>query len=188
MANMALDGWVPRRFSSLSDRLTSHYGVLMVGAAAIAQPALHRRLGGHAGDDVRDQRVRDLLAFAAGHDRFSWMRRHAEGPGLPRRFSIHALSFILCFSILIAVVILKFKQGAWVTIFVTGLLIVLCMLIHRHYLRMRAKLAELNAQLGDMQTLAGGDAVEHAHSSWTRRSRRRCCWSTPTADWAFIRC
>ena len=36
MANMALDGWVPRRFSSLSDRLTSHYGVLMVGAAAIA--------------------------------------------------------------------------------------------------------------------------------------------------------
>ncbi len=35
MANMALDGWVPRRFSSLSDRLTSHYGVLMVGAAAI---------------------------------------------------------------------------------------------------------------------------------------------------------
>ena len=68
MANMALDGWVPRRFSSLSDRLTSHYGVLMVGGAADREPALHARLGRRAGDDVRDQRVRDLLAVAARHD------------------------------------------------------------------------------------------------------------------------
>jgi hypothetical protein len=68
---------------------------------------------------------------------------------------VHSLSFVLCISILVAVVILKFTQGAWVTIFVTGLLIGLCILIHRHYERVRAKLAEINAQLGDMQTLAG---------------------------------
>jgi hypothetical protein len=56
--------------------------------------------------------------------------------------------------------ILKFTQGAWVTIFVTGVLIILCLLIHRHYQRVRDKLVELNAQLGDMQTLVGGAKTE----------------------------
>jgi len=86
--------------------------------------------------------------------RFSWLRRHRKGQS---RWSLplHTCSFVLCISILIVVVILKFAQGAWVTIFVTGLLILLCLLIHRHYVRVRAKLTELDAQLGDMQTLVG---------------------------------
>src|SRR5208283_5012104 len=36
MANMALDSWLPHRFSSLSQRLTAHYGVMLIGAAALA--------------------------------------------------------------------------------------------------------------------------------------------------------
>src|ERR1043165_301737 len=38
MANMALDSWLPHRFSSLSERLTTHYGVLLIGAAALMSP------------------------------------------------------------------------------------------------------------------------------------------------------
>ena len=34
MANMALDSWIPHRFSSLSERMTLQDGVLMMGAAA----------------------------------------------------------------------------------------------------------------------------------------------------------
>jgi amino acid transporter len=154
MANMALDGWVPRRFSSLSDRLTSHYGVLMVGVAAIA--AL---LYTHGSVDVlvTMYAINVFVTFSLsqlGMTRFSWTRRKRKGQGVTPIF-VHSLSFVLCFGILVAVVILKFTQGAWVTIFVTGLLIALCVLIHRHYVRVRVKLAELNAQLGDMQTLAG---------------------------------
>ena len=59
-------------------------------------------------------------------------------------------------------VILKFTQGAWVTLFVTGLLIVLCIVIQGHYQRVRAKLAELNSQLGDMLTLTGSKKAEVA--------------------------
>ena len=33
---MAVDSWLPRRFASLSDRLTTKDGVLMLGLAAIA--------------------------------------------------------------------------------------------------------------------------------------------------------
>ena len=154
MANMALDGWVPRRFSSLSDRLTSHYGVLLVGAAAIAS-LLYTR--GSVDVLVTMYAINVFVTFSLsqlGMTRFSWLRRNRKGQGRLPIF-VHVCSFILCISILIAVVILKFTQGAWVTIFVTGLLIMLCILIHRHYARVRAKLVELDAQLGDMQTLAG---------------------------------
>ena len=154
MANMALDGWVPRRFSSLSDRLTSHYGVLMVGAAAIAS-----LLYTHGSVDVlvTMYSINVFVTFSLsqlGMTRFSWVRRKRKGQGLTPLF-VHALSFVLCFGILIAVILLKFAQGAWVTLFVTGVLIIVCLVIHRHYARVREKLVELNAQLGDMQTLVG---------------------------------
>jgi amino acid transporter len=154
MANMALDGWVPRRFSSLSDRLTSHYGVLMVGAAAIAS-LLYTR--GSVDVLVTMYAINVFVTFSLsqlGMTRFSWARRKRKGQRTTPVF-VHALSSLLCLTILSVVVVLKFAQGAWVTLFVTGLLIGLCILIHRHYVRVRAKLAELNAQLGDMHTLAG---------------------------------
>ena len=152
MANMAQDGWVPRRFSSLSDRLTSHYGVLMVGVAAIAS-LLYTR--GSVDVLVTMYAINVFVTFSLsqlGMTRFSWVRRKRKGQGFIPIW-LHAFSFLLCISILIAVVILKFTQGAWVTIFVTGLLIALCLVIQRHYQRVRLKLTELNSQLGDMQTL-----------------------------------
>jgi amino acid transporter len=154
MANMALDGWVPRRFSSLSDRLTSHYGVLMVGGAAVAS-----LIYTHGSVDVlvTMYAINVFVTFSLsqlGMTRFSWTRRRRKDQRVVSLF-VHGISFILCASILVAVVILKFTQGAWVTLFVTGLLIGLCILIHRHYFRVRAKLTELNAQLGDMQSLVG---------------------------------
>src|SRR6185503_6951410 len=35
LANMALDSWVPHWFSSLSERLTIHNGILLLGGAAL---------------------------------------------------------------------------------------------------------------------------------------------------------
>lgn len=154
MANMALDGWVPRRFSSLSDRLTSYYGVLMVGAAAIGS-LLYTR--GSVDTLVTMYAINVFVTFSLsqlGMLRFSWSRRTRPNHGNVPVF-LHSLSFLLCISILIAVVILKFMLGAWVTIFVTGMLVWLCVLIRGHYIRVRGKLAELDAQLGDMRELVG---------------------------------
>src|SRR5450432_3996073 len=36
LANMAVDSWVPRRFAALSDRLTAHNGIILMGAASLA--------------------------------------------------------------------------------------------------------------------------------------------------------
>ena len=81
---------------------------------------------------------------------------------------MHTLSFVLCFSVLVTVVILKFAEGAWVTLFVTGVLIIACLLIHRHYQRIRAKLHELNAALGDMLELASAGETTKAEAAHAR--------------------
>ena len=153
MANMALDGWIPRRFSSLSDRLTSHYGVLLVGAAAIGS-LLYTR--GSVDVLVTMYAINVFVTFSLsqmGMAKYFWAKRAAEK--VAARIALHAVSLVLCVGILIAVVILKFAQGAWITLLVTGVLILACWFMHRHYERIRAKLAELNRQLGDMQTLVG---------------------------------
>ncbi len=36
LANMAVDSWVPRRFAALSDRLTTHNGIFLMGATSLA--------------------------------------------------------------------------------------------------------------------------------------------------------
>jgi amino acid transporter len=162
MANMALDGWVPRRFSSLSDRLTSHYGVLMVGGAAIASLLY---TGGHVDILVTMYAINVFVTFSLsqmGMIKFWWARRKRPMRYVRRSLAIHTLSFVVCFSVLVTVVILKFAEGAWVTLLVTSVLIVACLLIHRHYSRVRAKLHELNSQLGDMQELAGAGSAAAA--------------------------
>src|SRR4029077_10367226 len=35
LANMAVDSWVPHRFASLSDRLTTQNGIVLMGGAAL---------------------------------------------------------------------------------------------------------------------------------------------------------
>ena len=43
LANMAVDRWMPTRFASLSDRLVTENGILMMGAAALVIVLRHRR-------------------------------------------------------------------------------------------------------------------------------------------------
>ncbi len=42
MSNMAVDSWLPRRFSALSERLTMHYGVMLIALASIGILVLTR--------------------------------------------------------------------------------------------------------------------------------------------------
>ena len=69
MANMAVDSWLPHRFSALSERLTMRNGILLMGGTALAALIYTRRPGLEAGRHVRDQRVRDVLAVEHRDDR-----------------------------------------------------------------------------------------------------------------------
>jgi K+ transporter len=50
-----------------------------------------------------------------------------------RRLAINGVGFLLTAAILLVTVTLKFREGGWVTVVITGTLVLLCALCHRHY-------------------------------------------------------
>lgn len=146
MANMALDSWFPHRFSSLSERLTMHYGVLLMGVASIAT-LLYTR--GDITTLVTMYSINVFLTFSLSHlgmIRLSWQTRR-QTPGWWHTFPNYVLGLLLCLGILVVVVVEKFEEGAWVTLVVTLSLIALCVLIRRHYRKVVTKLDSLTTDL-----------------------------------------
>lgn len=132
MANMATDSWLPRHFATLSDRLITQNGILLMGVASLV--ALLYTHG-----DVRllvlMYSINVFLTFSLsmfGMSRLWWQRR-ATHVNWKRSFAMFAIGFTLCATILCLVTVEKFTHGGWITVFVTGSFILLCFGIHRHY-------------------------------------------------------
>ena len=151
MANMALDSWLPHRFSSLSERLTMHNGVYLMGGASIA--ALWYT-GGSVETLVTMYSINVFITFSLtelGMCKFYITERHKHKEW-KHALPIHMTGLTLCVSILTVVVIEKFSKGAWVTLVVTGLLIAFCFMIRHYYQTAFRKLGLLSL---DIQTPAG---------------------------------
>jgi len=155
MSNMAVDSWLPRRFASLSDRLTTANGVMIMGAAAlIVLVATH----GNIDALVVMYAINVFVTFSlsqVGMARFSW-QKHRRGEHWKRAFSLHVVALVLCLAILSFTVVQKFEQGAWVTLLVTAAIVTLCFVINLHYRRVARQLRRLDQELGDLGLLAAG--------------------------------
>ncbi|MBI2083596.1 MAG: APC family permease [Deltaproteobacteria bacterium] len=132
MSNMAIDSWLPRRFATLSDRLSMQNGVLLMGVASIL-------LLGYTQGSIQTlvvmYSVNVFLTFSLsqmGMVRF-WLRSRHTQPAWKRDIIIHGIGLILCLSILIVMIVEKFGQGAWITALITCLCIAICFAIRRHY-------------------------------------------------------
>jgi amino acid transporter len=155
MSNMAVDSWLPRRFASLSDRLTTANGVLIMGTAAlIVLVASH----GNIDTLVVMYAINVFVTFSLsqlGMARLSW-QKHRRGEHWKRAFSLHVVALFLCLAILSFTVVQKFSQGAWVTLLVTAVIVLLCFAINLHYRRVARQLRRLDQELGDLGLLAAG--------------------------------
>ena len=152
MANMAVDSWLPHRFASLSDRLTTKDGVLLMGGGAILVLV---GLRGRVDALVVMYAINVFVGFTlsnVGMTRF-WLQHRAKHPGWWRKIVIHVIGALLCAGILTVTVIEKFKQGAWLTLVITGAAIALCMAVRRHYRRVSRQLAELNREFDDLPSV-----------------------------------
>jgi amino acid transporter len=155
MANMALDGWLPRRFTQLSDRLTMQDGVLLIGGAALLVLFYTH---GNITALVTMYSINVFLTFSlsmVGMCRYWWKER-MEGSRWRKAFAVQATGLVLCASILTMVIIEKFSHGAWITVVVTMVLVGLCLLIHRHYKEVRVGIGQFDQILDVMP----GAAVE----------------------------
>lgn len=132
MANMAADSWLPKKLSSLSDRLTTQNGILLMGIAAAATLFYTH---GHIETLIVMYSLNVFLTFSlseSGMVRF-WIRSRKQYPEWKRHIMVHGTGFILCFSIFNVMLYEKFKEGAWITVVITSTCIAGCVLIHRHY-------------------------------------------------------
>src|SRR6185503_752562 len=156
IANMAVDSWAPRRFAALSERLTTHNGILLMGGAALAA------LIYADASATPTQKPIDILVIMYSINVFMTfslsmfaMMRHVRATRGTRehwhkRFALFVVGFGLCFTILVMTVIEKFPQGGWVTLVVTGAVVAVCMVIRGHYNTVFANLRKLYATLEDL--------------------------------------
>jgi len=154
LANMALDRWFPARFATLSDRFVTHNGVLLMGGCALTLMLLSR---GSVDFLVVLYSINVFITFSLsqlGMVRHWWKERTAV-PGWKTRIAINGVGLILTTFILLSLSALKFFEGGWITLVVTGLLVGLALLIKRHY---RSTATDL-ARLDDLVTASGLDTL-----------------------------
>jgi amino acid transporter len=132
LSNMALDRWFPTKFSMLSDRLVTQKGILMMGGAALVTMVL---TNGSVKYLVVLYSINVFITFflsQLGMVRHWWLVRGKEEHWEKKLF-INGVGMMLTFFILVSVTVLKFHEGGWITLLLTGGLVVVALLTRRHY-------------------------------------------------------
>ncbi len=161
MANMAVDSYLPHRFSQLSDRLTMSYGVLLIGGASLLALVY---TGGNVTHLVVLYSINVFLTFSLSElamCRF-WVRERKKHATWRKHISLHVVGLTLCLFILTVTVYEKFGEGGWVTLALTGSLIVCCFLIRRHYRKVHNNLRHLDGILAALPAAGAPPAGQRA--------------------------
>ncbi|OGQ78420.1 MAG: hypothetical protein A3F90_04730 [Deltaproteobacteria bacterium RIFCSPLOWO2_12_FULL_60_19] len=146
LSNMAVDSWVPHRFSHLSDHLVAQYGVWFMGLASVAFLL-------YTGGDVRllvvMYSINVFLTFTLsqlGMCRHWWASRKTEKLWR-RKLLVNGFGLLFTATILIVTIIIKFAEGGWVTLLVTSGFILLCYIVRAHYDQVQRALKSLDETL-----------------------------------------
>jgi len=132
LANMALDRWFPARFATLSDRFVTHNGIVLMGGFGLLL-----MIASHGSVDflVVLYSINVFITFSLsqlGMVRHWWQERKTV-PTWKRKLAVNGVGFALTTFILVTLTALKFTEGGWITLVVTGLLVGAAFLIKRHY-------------------------------------------------------
>jgi amino acid transporter len=169
LANLAIDSWAPRRFSALSERLTTQNGVTLMAIASVvallyaagatpgeATSATSGHGGAHGGDVigrlVTMYSINVFVTFTLSMLAMTlyWWRTSKEPELRQRRLALFATGTVICSSILLVTVCEKFTDGGWMTIVVTTLCVLACLVVRRHYVDVAKRLSALYSGLADI--------------------------------------
>jgi amino acid transporter len=146
MSNMGADLWFPKRFTSLSDRLVTQNGVMLMGTGAILLMIFTK---GSVALLVVLYSINVFITFSLsqlGMVKHWWSKRNTVAHW-KRKLSINGIGLVLTSFILISVIIIKFREGGWVTLIITGMLVILAMRIRLHYYKTKIKLQQLRVEV-----------------------------------------
>jgi len=145
LATMAVDGWAPRPFSRLNDRLVVQNGVLVMGIGALAFVVVTR---GEVEKLVILYSISVFITFILtqlgmfGH----WLKT----PGAKERvwgLISNGVGLLLTGTILCATIGLQFGEGAWMSLLVIAGFVVGAHAIRRHYGKVKDLLSTLDRQM-----------------------------------------
>ncbi len=154
LAAMAVDRWMPHMFSSLSNRLVTKNGVLLMGAAAIGALIM---TGGIVHLLVILYSINVFLTFTltlASLTRHRWRER--RNWRIWHKLTIAVMACIICVTILITTLLEKFSQGGYKTVIITGLVITMGLFIRRHYERVHKRINDIEEELGSAMFASAG--------------------------------
>ncbi len=157
LANMAVDSWLPHGFASLSERLTTGNGVLIMAGSSLAALLY---TDGNVDSLVVMYSINVFLTFSLtmlGMVVF-WLRQRTDLRRRRRRLALFFASLLLCVTILVVTSCSKFLEGGWVTMVVTGGLVGVCLLVRWHYRSVGRQAAQLYAELGALPLSPPGQA------------------------------
>ena len=164
LASMALDRWMPSRFTALSDRFVTLNGVMIMGGAALVVLLFTR---GAVDLLVVLYSINVFITFSLsqlGMVRHWWQVRHEEPRWAPR-LAVNAMGLGLTSFILVTLVVLKFHGGGWVTLLMTTALVAVAYAVRRHYDGVRIQLANLNSIVEAAELPAPAGSREFAPTS-----------------------
>lgn len=159
LANMALDRWFPTRFSMLSDRFINKNGVLIMGISALVMMVFAR---GSVTFLIVLYSINVFITFTfsqLGMVRHWWKSRDRIKQW-KTKILINGTGLLLTVFILLMMIVIKFNEGGWITLFVTGALVLFAMVIKKHYNGTRKVLQRLNSLITAVDASLLVDASE----------------------------
>jgi amino acid transporter len=146
LATMAHDRWLPRRFSNLSARLVAQDGVLAMGlAAGVILVGTHARVNLL----VVLYAINVFITFTLSQLGMTvhWWQARATEPRWLHKLLVNGVGCTFTALILVLTVSLKFYDGGWVTVGMTGGLVGICYAVRMHYNRVRHAVEQLEADI-----------------------------------------
>lgn len=139
-AFMGRDAYLPKQFASQGDRLVFSNGILILTLVACALV-----IGLHANTDVLLPlyALGVFLGFTISQSGMvvHWLRRRRQVRGWRWKLAVNGLGAVAAGIVMIDIAITKFSHGAWIVVALLPIMVVTFQRIHRHYVRVRTRLA-----------------------------------------------
>jgi amino acid transporter len=127
---LANDRFMPRQFSYRGERLAFSTGIV---ALAFVSAIVLAAFNGSVTNLIPLYTIGVFLAFTLGQAGLIRRWRRLRTPGWQWRATINAVGAVVTGVVLVVVIVAKFTEGAWMTLVLLPILVLLLLAIHRHY-------------------------------------------------------
>jgi len=168
---MSADRWFPQQFSLLSERFVIKNGLALTGAAALVTLLL---TGGSVRFMVVLYSINVFITFSLSQLGMvrHWLRERGANPAWARKLAVNGVGLVFTAFILVSMLVLKFGDGGWITMLITGSLMAVAAAIRRFYGRTRRQLSHLDSLVKVVEATRGEDHRGTAHRRGPRYNRK----------------